>query len=151
MLTAWEGGPALCNEGCHRSSDTFKNTKKRVARLRAIDYQRRSNHPGARLISFCHFSYINGIFVAFIWSANCCHGGGDSTYPLKDEKAMLVLTRKIGEEINIDGRIRVTVTGIKGDKVRIGVDAPPDVRVDREVVHRRRCEFAEPEPSAMAQ
>ena len=63
---------------------------------------------------------------------------------------MLVLSRKIGEEIIIDGRIRVTVTGIKGDKARIGIDAPPDVRVDREEVHRRLCEFAEPELSATA-
>jgi carbon storage regulator len=58
---------------------------------------------------------------------------------------MLVLTRKIGEEIIIDGRIRVTVTQIKGDKVRIGIAAPPEVRVDRQEVHERRQEFAEPD------
>ena len=34
---------------------------------------------------------------------------------------MLVLTRKIGEAVIIDGGIRVTITAIKGDKVRIGV------------------------------
>jgi carbon storage regulator len=50
---------------------------------------------------------------------------------------MLVLSRKIGEEIIIDGCIRICVTGIRGDKVRIGVEAPPDVRVDREEVHQR--------------
>jgi carbon storage regulator len=55
---------------------------------------------------------------------------------------MLVLTRKIGEEIIIDGRIRVTITAIDGSKVRIGIEAPADVRVDREEVHRRRQEFA---------
>jgi carbon storage regulator len=64
---------------------------------------------------------------------------------------MLVLTRRIGEEINIDGCIRVTVTGINGDKVKIGIDAPPDVRVDREEIHRRRCEFVDLELSATAQ
>ena len=59
---------------------------------------------------------------------------------------MLVLTRKVGEEIIIDGMIKVTITAIKGDKVRIGVTAPPDVRIDREEVHRRIMEFAaEPE------
>jgi carbon storage regulator len=57
---------------------------------------------------------------------------------------MLVLTRKIGEEIVIDGNIRVVVSGIKGDRVRIGIIAPPEVRVDREEIHRRVLEFAEP-------
>jgi carbon storage regulator len=58
---------------------------------------------------------------------------------------MLVLTRKIGEEIIIDGRIRVTVTQIKGDKVRLGIDAPAEVPVDRQEVHERRRQFAEPD------
>ncbi len=61
---------------------------------------------------------------------------------------MLVLTRKIGEEIVIDGSIRVTITAIKGDRVRIGIAAPPEVRVDREEVHRRCQEFSEPAPAA---
>jgi carbon storage regulator len=59
---------------------------------------------------------------------------------------MLVLTRRIGEEIVIAGCIRVTITSVKGDKVRIGITAPPDVRVDREEVHRRMQEFADPPP-----
>jgi len=58
---------------------------------------------------------------------------------------MLVLSRKVNEQIVIDNRIIVTVTQIKGDKVRIGLSAPPDVRIDREEVHRRIQEFAEPE------
>ena len=62
---------------------------------------------------------------------------------------MLVLTRKIGEEIIIDGSIRVTVTSVKGDRVRIGISAPPDVRIDREEVHRRLQEFAEPASMAV--
>ena len=57
---------------------------------------------------------------------------------------MLVLTRKVGEEIVIGGGIRVVVTSVKGDRVRIGIIAPPDIRVDREEVHRRVQEFAEP-------
>jgi carbon storage regulator len=56
---------------------------------------------------------------------------------------MLVLSRKTGEEIIIDGRIRVTITSIKGDRVRIGISAPPDVRIDRAEIHERRNEFAE--------
>ncbi len=62
---------------------------------------------------------------------------------------MLVLTRRIGEEIIIDERIIVTITAIKGDKVRIGVTAPDHVRVDRAEVHARRQEFA-PEPDVMS-
>jgi carbon storage regulator len=61
---------------------------------------------------------------------------------------MLVLTRRIGEAIIIDGDIRVTLTGIKGDKVRIGIEAPPHVRVDREEVHPRVSDLAEPRLSA---
>ncbi len=62
---------------------------------------------------------------------------------------MLVLTRKIGEEIIIDGRIRITIAAINGGKVRIGITAPPDVRVDRAEVHERRREFAA-EPDVVA-
>ena len=51
---------------------------------------------------------------------------------------MLVLTRKVGETIVIGDNIRVTVTEVAGYKVRIGIDAPPDVIVDRQEVHARR-------------
>jgi carbon storage regulator len=51
---------------------------------------------------------------------------------------MLVLTRRIGEKIVIDGGITVTVVAIRGDKVRLGVNAPPSVLVDRSEVHERR-------------
>ncbi|MBI3409665.1 MAG: carbon storage regulator [Planctomycetes bacterium] len=60
---------------------------------------------------------------------------------------MLVLTRKIGEEIIIDGSIRVTITAIQGNKVRLGISAPPEVRIDRAEVHQRMMEFVEPEPA----
>lgn len=55
---------------------------------------------------------------------------------------MLVLTRRVGEEIVIDGNIRITVAELQGNKVRIGVTAPASVRVDRKEVHQRRDEFA---------
>jgi carbon storage regulator len=54
---------------------------------------------------------------------------------------MLVLTRKNGQDIIIDGRIRITIVAVKGDRVRIGVSAPPEVRVDRQEVHQRVREF----------
>lgn len=49
----------------------------------------------------------------------------------------LVLSRKKSEQIVIDGNIVVTVVGIHGDRVQIGVLAPPDVSIDRMEVHRR--------------
>jgi carbon storage regulator len=58
---------------------------------------------------------------------------------------MLVLTRRIGEEIVIGGNIRVTVVAVEGNKVRLGVTAPRDVTVDRQEVHVRRAEFLDVE------
>jgi carbon storage regulator len=58
---------------------------------------------------------------------------------------MLVLTRKTGESILIDGHIKVTVVAVHRSKVLIGVEAPPDVRVDREEVRRRLTEAPPPE------
>jgi carbon storage regulator len=51
---------------------------------------------------------------------------------------MLVLTRREGEQIIIDGRIRITLLAINGKKVRVGVAAPRSVRVDRVEVDQRR-------------
>ena len=49
---------------------------------------------------------------------------------------MLILRRRIGERILIDGRIEVTVLQVRGGKVRLGFSAPRDVRVLREEVLR---------------
>ncbi|HEY7312107.1 MAG TPA: carbon storage regulator [Gemmataceae bacterium] len=51
---------------------------------------------------------------------------------------MLVLTRRIGEKIVIDGVISITVVSIKGDRAGLGVDAPSSICVDRLEVHQRR-------------
>jgi carbon storage regulator len=51
---------------------------------------------------------------------------------------MLVLTRRPQETIVIDGHIRVTIVAIAGDKIRLGISAPPEVPVDRAEVHARR-------------
>lgn len=53
---------------------------------------------------------------------------------------MLVLTRRLNEEIIIDGNIRIVITAISGEKVRIGISAPASVRVDRAEVHAVRQE-----------
>ena len=50
---------------------------------------------------------------------------------------MLILTRKIGEALVIDKDVTVTVMGIKGTQIRIGVDAPRDIKVNREEIHNR--------------
>jgi carbon storage regulator len=61
---------------------------------------------------------------------------------------MLVLTRKVGEKLVIDGAITVTVVAVEGNKIRLGITAPPEVRIDRAEVHRRRMEFVELETGA---
>lgn len=48
---------------------------------------------------------------------------------------MLILTRKIGESITIGEQVKITVLGVFGRQVRLGVDAPPDVLVHREEVY----------------
>lgn len=50
---------------------------------------------------------------------------------------MLILTRRTGETLCIGDEVTVTVLGAKGNQVRIGVNAPKDVRVDREEVRQR--------------
>jgi carbon storage regulator len=55
----------------------------------------------------------------------------------RKEHAVLVLTRKVGERIQIGDSIVVTVVRIQSEKVRIGIEAPPEVSIFREEVFRR--------------
>lgn len=50
---------------------------------------------------------------------------------------MLILTRKTGEKVMIGDNVELTVLGIKGNQVRVGVDAPKDIAVHREEVYLR--------------
>lgn len=50
---------------------------------------------------------------------------------------MLILTRRVGESLMIGDEVNVTVLGIRGNQVRIGVDAPKDIPVHRQEIYER--------------
>ena len=63
---------------------------------------------------------------------------------------MLILTRRVGETVMIGNDVTVTVLGVKGNQVRIGVNAPKDVSVHREEIYERIKREEDGDPSAQA-
>jgi len=63
---------------------------------------------------------------------------------------MLILTRRVGETLMIGNEVTVTVLGVKGNQVRIGVNAPKDVAVHREEIYDRIKREEDGYPAAQA-
>ena len=63
---------------------------------------------------------------------------------------MLILTRRVGETLMVGDEVTVTVLGVKGNQVRIGVKAPKHVSVHREEIYERIRAEQQAEPDAPA-
>ena len=50
---------------------------------------------------------------------------------------MLILTRRVGETLMVGDEVSITVLGVKGNQVRVGINAPKDVPVHREEIYQR--------------
>jgi carbon storage regulator CsrA len=63
--------------------------------------------------------------------------------PLKEEKAMLVLSRRVGEELVIGDNIRIVISRVAGNRVSVAIQAPADVPIVRGELKAIHDEFAD--------
>jgi carbon storage regulator len=64
---------------------------------------------------------------------------------------MLILTRRVGETVMIGDDVTITVLGVKGNQVRVGINAPKHVAVHREEIYERIKREQQPEPEELAE
>jgi carbon storage regulator len=63
--------------------------------------------------------------------------GPQPRHGAEEDRAMLVLTRKLGENIRIGDTVKITVLEVRSGQVKLGIDAPPEVKVHREEIYAR--------------
>ncbi len=59
---------------------------------------------------------------------------------------MLILTRRVGETVMVGDEVTITVLGVKGNQVRVGINAPKSVAVHREEIYERIKREGQPPP-----
>jgi carbon storage regulator len=103
--------------------------------MKSVEKQRRFLTPfRARRTSRFPFLPRQSDCFGLLWTVEPYSVGSFST----GGEAMLVLTRRIGEEVVINEDIYVTVLAIRGNRVRLGIEAPLHTSVDRRELHERR-------------